>query len=59
MSRDDDWLEPWCVQVRMLLAEAGYPEAYVYAAPSGIFVEGAPDVAVTKAFAVIDGREGT
>jgi hypothetical protein len=59
VSDDDDWLEPWCAQVRMLLAEAGYPDAHVYPEATGIFVEGAPDAAVAKAFAVIDGREGT
>lgn len=38
----------------MLLAEAGYPDAHVYAESTGVFVEGVPEPVVDKAFAVLN-----
>jgi len=37
----------------MLLAEAGYPDAHVYV-ENGIFVEGAPDEIVERAFDILN-----
>jgi hypothetical protein len=48
-------LEPYVERIRMLLAEAGYPDADVYIEPDGIHVDDAPRQVVDRAFDLADG----
>jgi hypothetical protein len=50
----DTWLDPYPQRLRMLLAEAGYPDAHVYV-ENGIFIDGVPDHVAERAFDIVNG----
>lgn len=43
-----------CERLRMLFAEAGYPDAKVYNGGSGVFVDGVPEAVQERAFDLIN-----
>ena len=48
-------METFIVRLRMVLAEAGYPDAHVYEEWSGVFIEGVPEDVQQKAVDVVNG----
>lgn len=54
---DDDTpvdLVKYLERIDAAIAEAGYPDAHVYFEATGIFVDGAPEPVVERAFEVSD-----
>lgn len=55
LEEDEAEFEPCMEQLRMCLAEAGYPDAVVWWGGTGIFIEDVPEAVQERAWALVNG----